>query len=240
MDFSCFPVGIALGSNLGDRAAELEAGFTFLRTLAADGRVDHSTLIETAPVDCPPGSPAFLNAVAEIQVDLGALPPAELLRRLQAFEIDRGRPRQHARNSSRPLDLDILYYGDRTVRTPQLTIPHPHLVERRFVLEPLAELRPDLVLPGQARSVREILAAGVGSISRVDLSMDREQMLKIERLAYTLWEKDGCPPGRALADWLRAEKQLSEKEFLENELEVEEAEGGLVPKPDGKPVPPIQ
>jgi 2-amino-4-hydroxy-6-hydroxymethyldihydropteridine diphosphokinase len=234
------PAGIALGSNLGDRAAELEAGFGFIRTLAANGEVFRSPVIETAPVDCPPGSPAFLNAVAEIQVDPAELPPEELLSRLQAFEGERGRPRQHTRNSARPLDLDILYYGNRVVRTPGLTIPHPRLTERLFVLEPLARLRPDLVLPGQTRSMREILAAGASPDSRVDFGMDREQMLKIERLAYHLWEKDGCPPGAALSNWLKAEKQLSDTEFLENELEVEVAEGGLVPQPNGKPAPAIE
>ena len=198
MDFSCLPVGIALGSNLGDRAAEIEAGFAFLRTLAADGRVDRSTLFETAPVDCPPGSPAFLNAVAEIQVDPAELPPEELLQSPAGVRREEGARPQHVRNSARPLDLDILYYGDRIVRTPGLAIPHPRLTERRFVLEPLARLRPDLVLPGQGRSVREILAAGAGGKSRLDFGMDREHMLKIERLAYT-FVGEGGPSARPRA-----------------------------------------
>lgn len=154
------PVGIALGSNLGDRVAELEAGFSFLRTLAADGGVRRSPVIETAPVDCPPGSAAFLNAVAEIQLDPALLSPEKLLACLQQFERQRGRPPEHVRNSARPLDLDILFYGDVVMQTPELVIPHPRIAERRFVLEPLAQLRPDLVLPGQAKSVRELLAIG--------------------------------------------------------------------------------
>jgi 2-amino-4-hydroxy-6-hydroxymethyldihydropteridine diphosphokinase len=154
------PVGIALGSNLGDRATEIEAGFSFLRELAADGNVRRSPVIETVPVDCPPGSMVFLNAVAEIQLDPETLPPEKLLRRLQAFEAQRGRPSEHARNSARPLDLDILYYGDLVVQTPELTIPHPRIAERRFVLEPLAHLRPELILPGQTRTIRELLAIG--------------------------------------------------------------------------------
>jgi 2-amino-4-hydroxy-6-hydroxymethyldihydropteridine diphosphokinase len=153
------PVGIALGSNLGDRAAELEIGFSFLRTLSADGEIPHSTIIETAPVDCPPGSAPFLNTVAEIQVNPDSLPPETLLAKLQSFEHQRGRAAYHARNSPRPLDLDILYYGERILRTASLVIPHPRLVQRRFVLEPLAQLRPNLVLPGQTRSVRELLTA---------------------------------------------------------------------------------
>jgi 2-amino-4-hydroxy-6-hydroxymethyldihydropteridine diphosphokinase len=150
------PVGIALGSNQGDRAAEIEAGFAFLQTLAATGEILRSTVIETAPVDCPPGSASFLNAVAEIEIDPAVLPPEQLLELLQQFEIARGRPPVHERNSTRPLDLDILYYGDRVVVLPELTIPHSRLAERRFVLEPLAQLRPGLVLPGQTQSVREL------------------------------------------------------------------------------------
>jgi 2-amino-4-hydroxy-6-hydroxymethyldihydropteridine diphosphokinase len=154
------PVGIALGSNLGDRAAELETGFSFLQSLSVDGEIRRSTIIETAPIDCPPDSAPYLNAVAEIQVDSPKWPPEKLLASLQAFEQHRGRAPEHARNSPRPLDLDILYYGDRIVRTASLVIPHPRLAERRFVLEPLAQLRPDLVLPGQTQSVRELLGTG--------------------------------------------------------------------------------
>ena len=227
------PVGIALGSNLGDRAAEIEAGFSFLRTLVADGDVLHSAVIETEPVDCPPGSAPFLNAVAEIRLDPTDWPPEELLRRLQAFEVERGRPREHARHSARPLDLDILYYGDRVLETPDLTLPHPRLAERRFVLEPLAQIRPALVLPGQTRPVRELLAAGAPDRSRVNLGMDREKIRRIELLAYKLWEKEGCPAGGAMDNWLKAEKQLSDQEFLENELRVEEEEGGLIAKAGG-------
>jgi 2-amino-4-hydroxy-6-hydroxymethyldihydropteridine diphosphokinase len=154
------PVGIALGSNLGDRAAEIEAAFSFLKSLAANGNIRRSPVIETAPVDCPPGSTPFLNAVAEIDVDSRIMPPHKLLSRMQQFEMARGRPPDHGRNTPRPIDLDILYYGDRVLQTPELTIPHPRIAERRFVLEPLAHLRPDLILPGQTKSVRELLAIG--------------------------------------------------------------------------------
>jgi 2-amino-4-hydroxy-6-hydroxymethyldihydropteridine diphosphokinase len=108
-------------------------------------------------VDCPPGSPLFLNAVVEIELDSELTPPRELLRRLQAFERGRGRPEERARNAPRPLDLDILYYGDLVVREPDLVIPPPRLTERRFVLEPLSHLRPELVLSGQTESVGELL-----------------------------------------------------------------------------------
>jgi 2-amino-4-hydroxy-6-hydroxymethyldihydropteridine diphosphokinase len=159
------PVGIALGSNLGDRAAEIEAGFAFLQTLSA-AAIRRSSVIETEPMDCPPGSASFLNAVAEIQVDPAQLSPHDLLARLQAFETQRGRPPEHGRNSPRPLDLDILYYGDWVLETPELTLPHPRLAERLFVLRPLAELRPELVLPGGNRTVRELLATGARRESR--------------------------------------------------------------------------
>ena len=151
------PVGIALGSNLGNRAAELSAGIFFLRSLSANGELMQSERIVTTPVDCPPGSEPFLNAVVEIQLDPELLPPRELLRRLQAFEIERGRPAKHAVNAPRPLDLDILYYGDQVVRQPDLVIPHPRAAERRFVLEPLSHLRPELILPGQTKTVRQLL-----------------------------------------------------------------------------------
>jgi 2-amino-4-hydroxy-6-hydroxymethyldihydropteridine diphosphokinase len=147
------PVGIALGSNLGDRAAELDAGMAFLRSMAS--QIRESRRIETAPVDCPPGSPPFLNAVAEIE--LAAVPPRELLRQLQAFEQSRGRPSARETNAPRPLDLDIIYYGELIVDEPGLVIPHPRAAQRRFVLEPLSDLRPELILPGQTKTVRELL-----------------------------------------------------------------------------------
>jgi 2-amino-4-hydroxy-6-hydroxymethyldihydropteridine diphosphokinase len=155
------PVGIALGSNIGNRAAELEAGFAFLQTLATEP-IRRSSIIETAPVDCPPDSSAFLNAVAEIVIDSARLAPRDLLAQLQDFERQRGRTPGHPRNSPRPLDLDLLYYGGVVLKEPDLVVPHPRLATRDFVLKPLAELQPNLVLPGQTRTVRELLAAGAG------------------------------------------------------------------------------
>jgi 2-amino-4-hydroxy-6-hydroxymethyldihydropteridine diphosphokinase len=151
------PVGIALGSNQGDRPAELDAGISFLRSLAFRGQVCQSARFETAPVDCPPRSPPFLNAVAEIDLDPEVVPPRNLLSRLQALEWERGRPSVRDLNAPRPLDLDILYYGSLELNESGLTIPHPRAISRRFVLEPLAQIRPDLVLPGQKRTVRQLL-----------------------------------------------------------------------------------
>jgi 2-amino-4-hydroxy-6-hydroxymethyldihydropteridine diphosphokinase len=152
-------VGIALGSNLGDRSAELDAGILFLRLLARNNHVRESPRIETMPVDCPPGSPPFLNSVAELEVDSVMLTPLNLLSCLQEFEEERGRSPLREGNAPRPLDLDIVYYGDERFDQMGLVIPHPRAHLRRFVLEPLSHLRPDLVLPGQRKSVAELLAA---------------------------------------------------------------------------------
>lgn len=147
---------VGLGSNQGDRFGHLRAGIAFLKTLATDRRVEVSSLYETAPVDCPPGSADFINAVVVFQTD-GS--PEDLLARMLAFEWERGRPEHRARNAPRPLDMDLLYYGDIVRVTPALILPHPRLASRRFVLQPLCDLRPELVLPGQGSTVKELLAA---------------------------------------------------------------------------------
>ena len=152
------PVGIALGSNLGNREAELDAGIAFLRLIAYDREVLEGPRIETEPDNCPPGSPSFLNTVAEIRVESMEFPPLNLLGALEDFEIERGRSPIRERNSPRPLDLDIIYYGNYEYDQMGLIIPHCRAHQRRFVLEPLADLRPNLVLPGQTKTVKELLA----------------------------------------------------------------------------------
>jgi 2-amino-4-hydroxy-6-hydroxymethyldihydropteridine diphosphokinase len=152
------PVGIALGSNLGNREAELDAGVDFLRLVAYDRQVREGPRIETEPDNCPPGSPSFLNTVAEIMVESMEFPPLNLLGALEDFEIERGRSPIRERNSPRPLDLDIIYYGNYEYDQMGLIIPHCRAHQRRFVLEPLAGLHPDLVLPGQTKTVQELLA----------------------------------------------------------------------------------
>ncbi len=137
---------VGLGSNLGDRRAVLESALATL----APRRV--SRPLETAPwgrEDQPP----FLNAVAELDTDLE---PADLLRLLLDLERRHGRVRAEPWGP-RTLDLDLLLHGDRIVRLPELVVPHPRLAERRFVLDGLAELCPDLVVPGLGRRVRELL-----------------------------------------------------------------------------------
>ncbi len=152
-------VGIALGSNMGNRRAELDAGICFLRVLATNHEVRESPRIETAPVNCPPGSPPFLNSIAELEIDSVMYPPLNLFGCLEEFEIERGRCPLREVNSPRPLDLDIIYYGVEKFDQMGLIIPHPRAHARRFVLEPLSHLRPDLVLPGQTKTVKELLAA---------------------------------------------------------------------------------
>ena len=148
--------GVALGSNLGDRAAHLAAARNFLATLHEG---DHpplcSGLYETEPVDCAPHTAPFLNAVAEIECPL---PPETLLRRLREHEAAAGRTASHAKNSPRTIDLDLLYADDLRLDTPGLTLPHPRMTTRRFVMQPLAAIRPGLVLPGENATVAALLA----------------------------------------------------------------------------------
>ena len=156
MASSLLTVGLALGSNLGDRRAHLRAARDFLAALhEGDAEAVVSPVYETEPVDCPPGSAPFLNAVMEI---VASLDPEELLARTDVFQRLLGRKATRQRHAPRPIDIDILYAGDRQTRTASCEVPHPRLTQRRFVLQPLAEIRPGLVLPGQTRSVAQLLA----------------------------------------------------------------------------------
>jgi len=149
-------IGIALGSNLGDRTAHLQAG---RRTVALlhEGVANPlcSALYETEPVGCAEGTAAFLNAVMQIET---SLEPAALLARLRAIEQSRGRHEAATKNSPRELDLDLLYADELELATDTLQLPHPRLPTRRFVLQPLADIRPDLILPGQPETVAALLA----------------------------------------------------------------------------------
>ena len=147
--------GIALGSNLGDRLATLSAARVAITELAdADQPMLASAAYETEPVGCEPDAPRFLNAVMEIGY-AGNAP--ELLRELRRIEAELGRPPLHAKNRSRTLDLDLLYFGAIEINAAELQLPHPRMRERRFVLEPLREIRPDLVLPSQPADVATLL-----------------------------------------------------------------------------------
>ncbi len=144
--------GIALGSNLGDRLSHLHTALGALGDLGELQAV--SAAWETSPVDCAEHAPAFLNAVVELR---SALPPAALMAALREIERRLGRRERRPINAPRPIDLDILYAGQTVIQEAGLTIPHPRLHLRRFVLEPLASIRPSLVLPGFSKNVRELL-----------------------------------------------------------------------------------
>lgn len=148
--------GIALGSNLGDRLGNLRAACKRLRDISDDDGISMASVYRTEPVDCPPGSPDFYNTVMEMSV---SIPPLELLDRVKSIERELGRTSVLERNAPRLVDIDLLYFGNETFESDRLTIPHPRLAMRRFVLRPLAEIRPELVLPGQRDNVRSLLAA---------------------------------------------------------------------------------
>jgi 2-amino-4-hydroxy-6-hydroxymethyldihydropteridine diphosphokinase len=146
-------VYVALGANLGDREGTIR---TALRRLDGHEQIEVervSSLRETDPVGYEE-QPPFLNGVARLRTDLE---PRELLTLLLDLERDLGRTRHGPRFGPRTIDLDILLYGDRIIDEPGLRVPHPRMGERAFVLEPLAELDPDLEVPGRGR-LRSLLA----------------------------------------------------------------------------------
>ncbi len=145
---------IALGSNLGDRRGMLSGA---IAALASSGGVvvqKVSSFHETEPVGGPPGQGLFLNAAAVLETTLD---PSALLHVLREIEDRFGRTRS-VRWGERTLDLDLLLFGDQIVDTPELTIPHPRMTVRRFVLEPLAEIAPDAIDPVTKRTIVDLLA----------------------------------------------------------------------------------
>ena len=146
-------VGLSLGSNRGDRLAQLQCAKEYLASLTPDQRLQASAVYETAPVHCPPGSSAFLNAVVEIEFT-GL--PHTLLNLVLAYEAAHGRDRSAGQNAPRTIDIDILYFGDLAIADPDLTIPHPRLAARRFVLVPLLSICPDRIVAGTGKTVRAL------------------------------------------------------------------------------------
>jgi 2-amino-4-hydroxy-6-hydroxymethyldihydropteridine diphosphokinase len=144
---------VGLGSNLGDREATLRKAIELLGAEDGVEVVAVSTLRDTEPVGYV-DQPRFLNGVAAVETELG---PRDLLERLLAVERSLGRERSGPRFGPRTVDLDLLLHGDGVVDEPGLTVPHPRLAERAFVLEPLAELDPELRLP-DGRRVGDLLA----------------------------------------------------------------------------------
>jgi 2-amino-4-hydroxy-6-hydroxymethyldihydropteridine diphosphokinase len=148
---------VGLGSNRGDSLALMREALVRLEAFPVRG-YRRSSLWRTSPVDCPPGSGDFLNAVAAFE-PMPELSPELLLTRLKALEREYGRDASPVKNAPRELDLDLLIYGDERRVGPDFFLPHPRACLRRFVLAPAAELVPDLVWPGTGRSVRELLEA---------------------------------------------------------------------------------
>ena len=147
---------VALGSNLGDSRQVVLDAMLRLQEFS-DAPILKSSLWQTAPVDCPPGSPAFVNAVAGL-VPCEGETPESLLGKLRALESEFGRGPKKTLNEPRPLDLDLIAFGAETRNTPELVLPHPRAHLRRFVLQPLSEIAPGLVLPGQGKTVAQLLA----------------------------------------------------------------------------------
>ncbi|HEV7869286.1 MAG TPA: 2-amino-4-hydroxy-6-hydroxymethyldihydropteridine diphosphokinase [Chthoniobacteraceae bacterium] len=149
--------GIALGSNLGDRLGNLRAAFDRLKILHnVSGPVLASRLYETEPVHGEPDAAPYLNAVIEVEYHGELL---ALLSDLQAIEAELGRPSKRPRNASRTIDLDLLYAGNLVLRNDEVVIPHPRLHQRAFVLTPLADIRPELILPGHECTIAQLLAS---------------------------------------------------------------------------------
>ena len=146
---------VALGSNLGDRLENLRTARRQLIKLAdVQSPILSSAVYETEPIDCEPGAAKFLNAVIEFDY---AGDPVHLLEQLVRIEESLGRDRDHRKNVSRSIDIDLLYCGDRHIGNERLQLPHPRTHLRKFVLQPLTDIRPELILPGQTRTVCALL-----------------------------------------------------------------------------------
>lgn len=139
---------VALGANLGDALATLQQAFSDMGGLPDTQLLKASSFYRSAPYEAQ--GPDFINAVALLQTQLSAL---DLLHALQALELKSGRERPF-KNAPRTLDLDIIFYADLALATPELTLPHPRWQERAFVLLPLAEVWPERVAPAQLAAVQ--------------------------------------------------------------------------------------
>lgn len=146
-------VAVALGSNLGDRRAHLDHAVAALHKLLSNFAV--SLYYDTIPVGALGPQPVYLNAAA---VGETALPARALLDALLAIEAARGRARPHP-NAPRTLDLDLILFGETVIDEPGLVVPHPRFRKRRFVLEPLAQIAPELRDPVSGKTVGELFAA---------------------------------------------------------------------------------
>ena len=146
---------IALGSNLGNSVELIHQAIEELKDFSSTPLL-LSSLWRSTPVDCPPGSADFVNAVAALHPRLNETPEA-LLSKLQKMEKEFGRKPKVILNEPRPLDLDLIAFGSETRESAELTLPHPRATSRRFVLEPLAEILPELILSGEKKTISELL-----------------------------------------------------------------------------------
>src|ERR1039457_5562132 len=147
---------VALGSNLGD-SWQIILDVTRRLQGFSDEPILRSSLWRTAPLDCPPGSPKFLNGVLGRVPNKGGTPESPF-KKISVLEKEFGRQPKKVLNEPRPLDLDLIAFGNQVRNSPELILPHPRAHLRRFVLQPLSELAPDLVLPGQTKTVSQLLA----------------------------------------------------------------------------------
>lgn len=160
---------IALGSNVGDSPTILRRAMDQLQTFSRKPLL-RSSLWQTTPVDCPPGSPTFVNAA----IALTTLPDENswsLLTKMLEMEKEFGRQTKKILNEPRRLDLDLISYGNEISARPELVLPHPRAHERRFVLQPLNEIAPNLILPGQRRTIAQLLAALVSKEITVRMNL---------------------------------------------------------------------
>jgi 2-amino-4-hydroxy-6-hydroxymethyldihydropteridine diphosphokinase len=164
---------LGLGSNVGDRRGHLAAALDALRGRGVEVEAV-SSLYETEPVGEVTDQREFLNAVARIATDLD---PDALLDLCKAIEVEHGRMLGGQRHGPRPLDLDLLLVGDLELRTDRLTLPHPEVTSRRFVLEPLLELDPELTLPDGTLLAHALGALGPGQ--------------RVERINGPSWDRSG-------------------------------------------------
>lgn len=148
--------GLSFGSNVGNRLKHLTTARDMLGAIPTLEVIDSAPVYETDPVDVKPEheDKLYLNTIVLI---LSQLPPAEIGEIIHRIESDEGRLRSDDRNAPRPIDIDVIYAGNMTIDGDPMTVPHPRWASRRFVVQPLADVRPGLLLPGENRTVQEIL-----------------------------------------------------------------------------------
>ena len=147
---------VALGSNLGDSRRIILDAMARLQNFS-DASILKSSLWQTSPVNCPPDSLPFINAVVELTVP-ATESPFSFLGKLHNLEKEFGRTSKKIPNEPRPLDLDLIAFGNKICDSPHLTLPHPRAHLRKFVLQPLSEIAPELILPGQRKTVSQLIA----------------------------------------------------------------------------------